>query len=181
MEPSGANFNLCQSEGTSRRESLHSQVTRQNPVPKKHLRLKKRFTQNNISWECTHPQAIQDVDVCFFIRIDLEKFCITSLADQWILYSEWVPSEWESQQLIKTWQKSTRLQSINYVLWNENLSVDHLLWISLNALTMASKWCHATFLIDLHLRWPQGEYIFIFGWTIPDILFDGNNYQHHTH
>ncbi len=44
---------------------------------------------------------------CFFpIRTDLEKFSITSLAHQWkwILCSEWVPSEWESKQLIKTSQ-----------------------------------------------------------------------------
>ncbi len=39
--------------------------------------------------------------VCFFIRTDLEKCSITSLAHQWILWSEWVPSEWESKQLIK--------------------------------------------------------------------------------
>ncbi len=38
--------------------------------------------------------------VCFFIQ----KFCIASLAHQWILCSEWVPSEWESEQLIKTSQ-----------------------------------------------------------------------------
>ncbi len=42
--------------------------------------------------------------VCFFIRIDLEKCSITSLAHQWILCSEWVPSERESKQLIKTSQ-----------------------------------------------------------------------------
>ncbi len=41
------------------------------------------------------------VDVCFFIRTDLEKCIITSLAQQWILCSEWVPSEFESKQLIK--------------------------------------------------------------------------------
>ncbi len=40
--------------------------------------------------------------VCFFIRTDREKFSITSLAHQWIFCSEWVPSEWESKQLIKT-------------------------------------------------------------------------------
>ncbi len=40
--------------------------------------------------------------VCFFMGIDLDKFSITSLAHQWILCSEWVPSEWESKQLIKT-------------------------------------------------------------------------------
>ncbi len=42
--------------------------------------------------------------VCFFIKTDLEKFSITSLAHQWILCSEWVPSKWESKQLIKTAQ-----------------------------------------------------------------------------
>jgi len=31
--------------------------------------------------------------VCFFIGTDLEKFSITSLAQQWILCREWVPSE----------------------------------------------------------------------------------------
>ncbi len=34
----------------------------------------------------------------FFLGKDLEK----GLMDQWILCSEWVPSEWESKQLIKT-------------------------------------------------------------------------------
>ncbi len=53
----------------------------------------------------THLQAIQDVDeFLFFIRTDLEKFRITSLAHQWILCSEWVPSEWVSKHLIKTSQ-----------------------------------------------------------------------------
>ncbi len=41
---------------------------------------------------------------CFFIRTDLGKFSIISLAHQWILCSEWVPSAWESKQLIKTSQ-----------------------------------------------------------------------------
>ncbi len=47
-----------------------------------------------------YPQAIQDVDD-FSAWTDLEKFSITSLAHQWILCSEWVPSEWETKQLIK--------------------------------------------------------------------------------
>ncbi len=38
---------------------------------------------------------------CFFIRTNLETFSITLLAHQWILCSEWVPSECESKQLIK--------------------------------------------------------------------------------
>ncbi len=56
--------------------------------------------KNLIFW----PQ-IQDVDKKnIFIGTDFEKFSITSLAHQWILCSEWVPSEWESKQLIKTLQ-----------------------------------------------------------------------------
>ncbi len=38
--------------------------------------------------------------VHFFIRTDLEKFRITSLAHQWILCSEWVPSEWTMKKNI---------------------------------------------------------------------------------
>ncbi len=41
--------------------------------------------------------------VCFFIGTDLEKFNITSLVHQWIHCSEWVPSDWQFKQLIKTW------------------------------------------------------------------------------
>ncbi len=51
----------------------------------------------------THPQAIQDVDE-FVSLANLEKCSIPSVAQQWILCSEWVPSEWESKQLIKTSQ-----------------------------------------------------------------------------
>ncbi len=38
--------------------------------------------------------------VCFFMGTNLEKCSFTSLAHQWMLCSEWVPSEWESKQLI---------------------------------------------------------------------------------
>ncbi len=42
-----------------------------------------------------YPQAIQDVDEFdSSSEPDLEKRCIISLAHQWILCSEWVPSEW---------------------------------------------------------------------------------------
>ncbi len=53
----------------------------------------------NIYWSSSHPRFGW---VCLFFATDLEKFCITSLTQQWILWSEWVPSEWESKQLIKT-------------------------------------------------------------------------------
>ncbi len=39
-----------------------------------------------------------------FLWTDLEKRSITSLAHQWIISSEWVPSEWGSKRLIKTSQ-----------------------------------------------------------------------------
>ncbi len=65
--------------------------------------------------------------VCFFTGTDLEKYSMTSLAHQWILCSEWVPSEWESKQLIKTSQWYTSnphhsSPSIN-LLWIEKLCV----------------------------------------------------------
>ncbi len=45
-------------------------------------------------WKCAHPQVIQDVDE-FVSSSDLEKCSIASVSQQWILCSEWVPSEWE--------------------------------------------------------------------------------------
>ncbi len=45
----------------------------------------------------------------------LEKCVSASVSQQWMLCSEWVPSEWESKQLIKTSQ-STPLQSIRWHL-----------------------------------------------------------------
>ncbi len=52
------------------------------------------------------------------MRTDLKKFSITSLAHQWILCSEWVPSEWESKQLIKTLR---RFDFKTWVLANTSL------------------------------------------------------------
>ncbi len=40
-----------------------------------------------------HLQIIQDLDE-FDSSADLEKCSIASLAQQWMLCSEWVPSEW---------------------------------------------------------------------------------------
>ncbi len=60
--------------------------------------------QITFCWKCSHPQTIQDVDEFVFIRTNLEKLSITSLAHQWILCSEWVPSEWEFKlQRIHWW------------------------------------------------------------------------------
>ncbi len=78
-----------------------------------------------VCWKCNNPQVFQDEFV--FMWTDLEKCSITSLAHQWILCNEWVPSEWESKQLIETSQKSTSDRhhsspSIN-ILWSEKLRV----------------------------------------------------------
>ncbi len=53
-----------------------------------------------ICWKCAHPQTIQDVDelVSSSGQIWINLANLTSLAPQWILCSEWVPSEWESKQ-----------------------------------------------------------------------------------
>ncbi len=56
--------------------------------------------KNNIFWKSTHPQVMNKMSL-FFMGTDLETFSITLLAHQWILCSEWVPSDWESKQLIK--------------------------------------------------------------------------------
>ncbi len=56
-----------------------------------------------IFWKCTHPQAIQDVEQFIFsLEMILRNLALLSLTHQLILCSEWVPSEWESKQLIKT-------------------------------------------------------------------------------
>ncbi len=66
--------------------------------------LKQKFTRKwTFCWKCAHPQAVQDEDE-FDSSSDLEKCSIASLAQQWMLCTEWVPSEWESKQLIKTSQ-----------------------------------------------------------------------------
>ncbi len=64
----------------------------------------KKSLLNIYSFTC-HPRCRW---VCFFIQTDFKIFSITSHAHQWILCREWVPSEWESKQLIKTSQSTTR-------------------------------------------------------------------------
>ncbi len=79
-----------------------------------------------IYWKmyCIHSQAIQD-DFSLTEKIWINLALL--LAHLWILCSEWVPSEWESKQLIKTSQSSTTNPhdsntSIN-ILWSEKLHV----------------------------------------------------------
>ncbi len=52
-----------------------------------------------ITWKYPHPQIIQDVDE-FVSSSDLEKCVSASVSHQWMLCSEWVPSEWESDKNI---------------------------------------------------------------------------------
>ncbi len=57
------------------------------------------------SLKCTRTQTIQDVDefVSSWEQI-WRNLALGNLLHQLILCSEWVPSEWESKQLIKTSQ-----------------------------------------------------------------------------
>ncbi len=74
-----------------------------------------------IYWTFPHLQTTQYEFVSSSKEI-WEKNSITSLAHQWILCSDWVPSEWESKQLIKTSKQPTPLQYTN-ILWCEKLRV----------------------------------------------------------
>ncbi len=67
------------------------------------LKVKGKVHPNKkICWKFTHPSVHPRFRwVCFFIVTDLEKFSIASLVHHRILCSEWVPSEWESKQLMK--------------------------------------------------------------------------------
>ncbi len=60
--------------------------------------------------------------VCFFIGTDLEIFIITSLAHQWIICSEWVPSVWKSKQLIKISEIYNNPHNSNFTV-RQNLHV----------------------------------------------------------
>ncbi len=63
-------------------------------------------------------------------RCKFVKFSITSLAHQWILCSEWVPSKWESKQLIKATQSSIRFENLlmmDLFLTNMQLSLHETL------------------------------------------------------
>ncbi len=70
-----------------------------------------------------NPQAIQDV-VCFFFWTDLEKFSITSLAHQWILFTGMGAVRMRVQTADKniTVITSNSSTSIN-ILWSEKLCV----------------------------------------------------------
>ncbi len=55
------------------------------------IKLKTKIKKKSLS---LRPAKMQ---MSLFVRTDLEKNSITSLAHHWILCSEWVPSEWESK------------------------------------------------------------------------------------
>ncbi len=66
---------------------------------KKTISWKDEFTQKwKFCWIYPHPQAIRDLEKCVKSSSDLEKCVIPSLSQQWM------PSEWESKELIKTSQ-----------------------------------------------------------------------------
>uniref|UniRef100_A0A8C1ILD8 Rab GTPase-activating protein 1 n=1 Tax=Cyprinus carpio TaxID=7962 RepID=A0A8C1ILD8_CYPCA len=70
------------------------------PVPKRYR--SEENAKKLMELACSMKEMNRCRRVCFFIRTDLEKFSIASLVQQWMHCSEWVPSEQESKQLIKT-------------------------------------------------------------------------------
>ncbi len=69
-----------------------------------------------------HPQASRDVDKFVSSSEQIwRNFVLHQLAHQCILCSEWVPSEWESKQLIK--HHNNPHDSRPSVLWSDNLCV----------------------------------------------------------
>ncbi len=79
---------------------LKSLITKKDSLPQK--------------WKCQDPSKMQ---MSWFLNyIFFGEISITSLAHQCILCSEWVPSEWESIQLIKTSICFTQLQSISRLM-----------------------------------------------------------------
>ncbi len=56
--------------------------------------------------------------VCFLIRTDLEKLSIASLAHQWILCSEWVPSE-SPNSWLKHHSNPHHSSTSNNIVWRE--------------------------------------------------------------
>ncbi len=140
---------------------------------------------------CLKPASLSKDNILYFYKAviklsetDVEKCSITSLAHQWILCSEWVPSEWESKQLINTSHYSTSnphhsSPSLHKTL-TDGLEWCGLLWCFYHLFglwrhpftagdPLLRQWWNAIFLqiwwrnkIDLHLWWPEGENIFFF-------------------
>ncbi len=107
-----------------------------------------------------------------------EKCSITSLVHQWILCSEWVPSDWESKQLIKTSEKLhvCKKQILNYYcdvfiscLFSYSDGTHSLHWWGGDIMIHFSKSVPMKKQTHLHLGWPKGEKMFILGWTVPFI------------
>ncbi len=83
-------------------------------------------------------QAIQDIDE-FVSSSLLEKCSIRSLAHQWMLCSEWVPSEWESKQLIKTSQSQSYFSNIT----RKARDVKCIIWIHIGRPKNTHKYVYA--------------------------------------
>ncbi len=92
-----------------------------------------------ICWKCTDSQDIKDVHELFFSPEQV-KFSITPLTHhQWILCSEWVPSEWES---------------------NDTYSLQMIHWWPSDAMLNLSKSVQMIKQTHPHLECLKSEYIF---------------------
>ncbi len=75
-------------------------------------------------WKCVHSQFIRDMDG-FVSSSGLEKCVSVSVSQQWMLCSEWVPSEWESMDALQ-WMGAVRMRvngctAVNGCRQNESL------------------------------------------------------------
>ncbi len=112
--------------------------------------------------------------VCFFIRTDLESFGIISLAHQWILFSKWVPSDWESKQLIK---HNNNPKAIHMIC---GLFLDYCDVFSI-CLNSHSEGTHSL----QRIHWWASEIMQtspnLFRWVTDDYFFHGLLFQVQTH
>ncbi len=128
------------------------------PPPSSHiLKNKVHYSWKFFSPSC-HPRWI-----CFFMGIDLEKCSITSLAHQWILCSEWVPSDvncWAGVVWI-----TCGLLWCFYQLFGLNLTAPIHCRGSIGEQVMqCSK--SVPMKKQTHLHLEHFQQIFIFGWTV---------------
>ncbi len=116
------------------------------------------FTQNLPSG---HPKC---KGVCFFIWTDLKKFSIISLAHQWILCSEWVPSEW-AFHFIRCWLSKVVLWII-VIFFISRLdshsdgthSLQRIHWWASDIMLHFFKSVQMKKQTPLHFGWPEGKF-----------------------
>ncbi len=132
--------------------------------------------------KCAHPQAIKGVDE-FLHKNRFGGISVTSLSHQWILCSEWVPSEWDRIRVRIRKRGICFLQTCSF--WLHKTLIDRLEWCGLlwcfyqlfglsfwrHPFTaedpLVSKWCNTKFLqicsdeeTNSSTSWMAWEWVF---------------------